>query len=196
MQPTYQVPWEHLSAAHRDLLAYIRMNEVHVRPILFLCGVKFAATYSSAYFAKNPKAEHLGPCHPLDDGLEQTCCAVLKALMKLTRSRESQSLLRQLHGVASEGHWVRLKLAFIRISEKGLPPRAASWLRKGDLGENWIRVSFGMGAIAPYQTDEFIGSLLKTRFSFGDCDGCDVTTQIVAVVARFAWSPQWVLPEI
>ena len=196
MQPTFQVPWERLSTARHDLLTCTRMNEVHTRPILFLCGARFAMSYTAAHLAKDSKAQHFGPDHPLDDGLEQTCCAVFKALMKLARSREWQSVLRQLHVAASETHWVRLKLAFIRISERGLPPRAACWFAKGDPGENWIRVSFGMGAIALYQTDEFIESLLRHRFSFFDCEGSKVTTQVAAIVSRFAWSPKWVLPEI
>jgi hypothetical protein len=172
------------------------MSAVHIRPILFLCGTKFAVTYSAAHLAKDPRAQHFWPDHPLDDGLRQTCYAVLKAMMKLVRSRDLQSLCQQFDVVASEAHWLKLKLAFIRISERGLPPRAACWLRKGYPGENWIRVSFGMGAIALYQIDEFIESLLRHRFSFFDCESGDVTTQVAAIVSHFVWNPKWVLPEI
>jgi hypothetical protein len=167
-----------------------------VRPILFLCGIKFAATYASAYFAKNPKAEHLGPSHPLDDGAERACCAALKTLVKLARSREIRSQLRHLRFDADRAEWIKLYFAFVRLSGRGLPARAAEWIRKGDPSANWIRLSFGMGAITHYQIYEFTGALLKNRFSFVDCDGCDVTTQVTAVVTRFAWSPQWVLSEI
>jgi len=196
MQPTFQVPWEHLSAARHELLSSTRMNEVHTRPILFLCGTKFAVTYSAAHLAKDPRAQHFGPDHPLDDGLRQTCYAVLKVMMKLVRSRDSQSLCRQFDIAANEAHWLKLKLAFNWISEKGLPPRPTRWLGKGDPEENWIRVSFGMGAIALYRGDEFIDALLRDRFSFSNCEGNDVTPQVAAIVSRFVWNPKWVLPEI
>jgi hypothetical protein len=195
MQPTFQVPWERLWAAHVDLLEVIAAEASDIRPILFLCGGKFAVTYAAACLANDVKAKHFGPSHFIDDGLDQTCRAVLKCLMAIIRSREIQLETREFEA-CHQAEWYKLISAFFRMAKRRLPPSACSWLTRNPTEADWVRVSFGMGAISLIEESEFIISLLRNRFEFLDCFPSDVTPQTVAIIERFAWNSAWVLPEI
>src|SRR5215471_19668774 len=95
-QPTFQTPWERLERAKNDLLACGAGNEVTIRPIIFLCGLKLSFSYFKASQTDDLRAQWLSPGHLLDDGLNEAARRALAVLIKIAKSRDLHRLHRGL----------------------------------------------------------------------------------------------------
>ena len=205
MEPTYQVPWERLAEAYRQLVACKAGNDVMLRPIFFLCGLKFQLTYyEAARGGTDARATHYGAGHTLDDGLDDACRIGLKNLVKITRSRELRNL-DQLEVVKARGNpdWLFLKLAFVVLDDDlsarahGWPATVRRWLRNGEVTTNWIRLSFGMGVRAMWDALPFTLALRRHKpIAFLGDEGLDITSEVRGIVASFEWNADWVVPEV
>ncbi len=200
MQPTFQVPWEHLDKARKDFLAVTQGREITSRSFLFLCGVRFACGYSAASEANHPRAQQPYPLHLLDDGLEKACQVFNRELLKAVRSRRTSESIRNAKrclGYSSIAlEWLALQLSFLRLHEEQLPARVAAWIRKGDCAANWTRLSFGAGVHSLCDFPDFLVKLQRNRFNFIDGNSRNVTGEVFPIVTRFDWDPAWILPEV
>jgi hypothetical protein len=195
MQPTFQTPWTKLEDAKHALLACGAGNEVTIRPILFLCGVKLSLTYYQASLTGDKRAQWASAGHLVDDGLDESCRRALAVLIKIAKSRDLHRTVGEFVKKVLNLEEFLLTLAFLELPEK-LPPTVASWLRRGDEKVNWVRLSFGMGAVSLWRENAYIMKMMRKRFTFRDQQQKDITKQVGEIVQRFTWDPAWVLSEI
>jgi hypothetical protein len=194
VQPTYQTPWERLSQAREDLLS-LKCDDVLLRPLLFVCGLKLSYSYWRASTHGDERARYASAAHQLDDGLDEAAGLALKTLMKIAHSRSLQATLRSLPTPKCTNTWSKLLFACLKLPDS-LSPRAKRWVAGGDRDANWIRLAFGMGARSLWDANEFALELIQTKFSVANRNGEDITKQIVEIVNRFTWDAAWVLPEM
>lgn len=195
MQPTYQTPWTRLEGAHNDLVKTCDGSYVLIRPLVFLCGLKLSYTYFCANTRGEERAGYISAAHLLDDGLDDAARLALETLMKIIPSRDLRATIRMLPPESDPDSWAVLLFAFLKLP-KLLTPVAKRWIEHGNRTSNWIRLSFGMGARAIWDTNDFALEIIRTNFTFRNQKGEDITRSVVEIVNRFAWDSSWLLPEV
>ncbi len=184
MQPIYGIAGVRFQKAV-DRLRELKIcggNDVHLYPILFLCGFH----YQLSHF----KQKGLGIGHIPEDGLEKAERQALKVLAKIVKSKKMKAECADLGHANKEYH--ALALAFLEFLdlERMFPPTLVAWVTRGDRATNLMRLSFGMGSTSFWLPDlqPFVHALVKKPFGFADGAGNSRTEEVAQVVKSFTWS--------
>lgn len=188
MQPVWGIPSERIQTSTRRLkeLAGGLEDSRWLYPVLFLCGVKYAATRFSA-------EQPVG--HVLDDGLNEAAKRSLAVLIRSAKSVRMKQLLKSAGWPIEDSEYVALRFAYLELEEE-IPPTVSKWLQRGIEQENRCRLAIGMGANALFDSHsfKFAGKLAKAKFAFINGENKDCREEVKAIVEGFTFDSSWALP--
>lgn len=202
MQLTYQVPWERLEQGWAAIKQQYVADGGCKRglPVLFWCGLKFQSSYFSAAQKDTNQLTAQGAGHFPDDLLAETCMRGLRALMRIYKSRSLRSLIppreRKNFRCLEQLHF---ETAFAELLDR--PPfMVERWLKHGNEEVNRVRFSFGMGVRSfwAHESQDLVRAFVfeKNPLHFSNSAGQPCFAEIKRVVDAFAWTAEWVLPQI